>query len=348
MEKRRLLITGGAGFIGVNAARHFLKKGWSVTLLDNFSRKGTDINEKNLLKEFPNVRVVRADVCTDQDALNGAVAANDAVLHLAAQVAVTTSIADPRNDMVQNIVGTFNVLEAVRTSDNKPPIIYSSTNKVYGALEGYPVREALTRYEFVDDTYRAYGVPESQTLDFHSPYGCSKGAADQYVIDYGRIYGLKTLVFRQSCIYGLHQFGVEDQGWIAWFTIAAMRGKPLTIYGSGFQVRDGLFVDDLARLYELGFENIDVLPHRAYNVGGGPSNTISLLELLEHLKKEFGYNPDVSHADIRAGDQPIFVADIRALARDLKWKPEVGIKAGIGRMHEWIADNKDVIAGVIS
>ncbi len=347
MEKRRLLITGGAGFIGVNAARHFLGKGWDVTLLDNFSRKGTDINVKNLHREFPDVPVIRADICTDQKQLDNAVAKSDAVLHLAAQVAVTTSITDPRNDMRQNILGTFNVLEAIRASENQPPLIYSSTNKVYGALEEYAVREATSRFEFVDDTYRSFGVPEKQTLDFHSPYGCSKGAADQYVIDYGRIYGLRTLSLRQSCIYGQHQFGVEDQGWIAWFTIAAMRGKPLTIYGSGFQVRDGLFVDDLSRLYELAFEKIDTLPQRAYNVGGGAGNTISLLELLELLKKKYGYNPDVAHSDIRAGDQPIFVADIRALAKDLNWKPEMGIKDGIGKMHEWLHDNREVIAGVL-
>lgn len=227
---QRLLITGGAGFIGVNSARYFSRQGWKVAILDNFSRKGSDVNADMLLKDVPDITVIRADVTRDTDAIATAVSESDAVLHLAAQVAVTTSVVEPRNDMEQNILGTFNVLEAIRQSANKPALVYSSTNKVYGALEAYPVRDAGKRYEFEDPAYRTHGVPESQQLDFHSPYGCSKGAADQYVIDYDRIYGLRTLSLRQSCVYGTNQFGVEDQGWLAWFTIAAMQGRPITIY----------------------------------------------------------------------------------------------------------------------
>ena len=336
---KKLLITGGAGFIGINSARHFLARGFDVTLFDNFSRKGTDINVANLQNQEPKVAVVRGDIRTDQALLDAEIAKADAVLHLAAQVAVTTSITDPRRDFEDNILGTFNVLEAIRKSAGKPPIIFSSTNKVYGALEHHPVREEETRYSFEDEALRTHGVGESEKLDFHSPYGCSKGAADQYVIDYARIYGLKSLVFRQSCVYGEQQFGVEDQGWVAWFTIAAMLDKPLTLYGSGKQVRDILFMDDLAKLYELGFEKINTLSPRAYNVGGGPLHTLSLLELLSHLNKSYGLAPNISHAEIRAGDQPIFVADIRALEKDLGWKPAVTPPQGIGNMRAWLTAN---------
>jgi len=189
-------------------------------------------------------------------------------------------------------------------------------------------------------------VPESQPLDFHSPYGCSKGAADQYVLDYARIYGLKTLVLRQSCIYGKNQFGVEDQGWLAWFAIAAMLGKPLTLYGNGKQVRDALYVEDVCKLYELGFMHIERLSGKAYNVGGGPNNTLSLLELISYLSSRFGYSIKPSYAPIRAGDQPVFVADIRALERDLGWKPAVSLEQGIDAMHEWLLNHKDAVLAV--
>ncbi len=348
MQSGRLLVIGGAGFIGVNTARHFLKNGWQVTIFDNFSRKGTEITADLLSKDFPDVRVVRGDICRDLQLLGDEVGRHDAVIHLAAQVAVTTSIADPRNDIEQNILGTFNVLEAIRLSSNKPALIYTSTNKVYGSLEDLTVRETLMRYEFDDEEARTYGISEKRQLDFHSPYGCSKGAADQYVIDYARIYGLKTIVFRQSCIYGENQFGVEDQGWLAWFAIAAMLGKPLTLYGSGKQVRDALFVDDVARLYAMALARPEVLTGRAYNVGGGPQHTLSLLELLYHLQKHFGYTSNPKHAAIRAGDQPVFVADIRALERDLGWKPLVGLTEGISRMHTWLITNKEAVTRVFN
>jgi CDP-paratose 2-epimerase len=348
MQAKTLLITGGAGFIGVNSARHFLRRGWGVTVFDNFSRKGTDITVEMLKKDHPEVRVIKGDVCTDFALLCQSVSTHDAVLHLSGQVAVTTSIENPRNDIEQNMLGTFNVLEAIRLSPNKPPIIYSSTNKVYGALESHPVQEKLMRYEFADSEYRTYGVPESHPLDFHSPYGCSKGAADQYVIDYARIYGLRTLVFRQSCVYGTNQFGVEDQGWLAWFTIAAMLNKPLTLYGTGKQVRDALFVEDLTRLYELAFAQIEKLSGRAYNVGGGPNNTLSLLELIHHLQSNFGYTIKPANAPTRAGDQPVFVADVRALEKDLGWKPTTGLEQGIKAMHEWLRSNKESVIKVFT
>lgn len=346
---KRILITGGAGFIGINASRHFLKKEYDLTIFDNFSRKGTDINVANLEKEFPGgFKVVKGDVRYDRDLLEREVSEHDVVLHLAAQVAVTTSVIDPRTDFEINALGTFNVLEAVRLSRNKPFVIYTSTNKVFGSLEGLPVREDDKRFRFISDEHHEHGVSEVYPLDFHSPYGVSKGVADQYTIDYSRIYGLKTVVFRQSCIYGTNQFGVEDQGWLAWFTIAAMTGRPITIYGTGKQIRDALFIDDVVKLYELAIDNQDIVNGKAYNVGGGPSNTISLIELLDHLDKKLDYQPTLNYADVRPGDQPVFVADIRRAKKDLGWEPLVGVDEGIDQMHKWLKDNKDDVTRVFN
>ncbi len=345
--KKHILIIGGAGFIGINAARYFLKKGNSVTILDNFSRRGTEINVAALEKDFPKgFAVVRGDIRYDRDILEHEVGKHDVVLHLAAQVAVTTSVVNPREDFEINALGTFNVLEAVRISDNKPFVLYTSTNKVFGALEEEGVIEEAKRYRFENKALHEFGVPETQNLDFHSPYGVSKGVADQYTIDYSRIYGLKTVVFRQSCIYGTNQFGVEDQGWLAWFTIAAILGKPITIYGTGKQVRDVLFVEDVIRLYELAIENQDIVNGKAYNVGGSPANTISLVEFFEHIDSEFGLKPTLKKGDTRPGDQPIFVADIRRAEKDLGWKPEYDVTRGIAAMHAWMKDNKDDIVKV--
>ncbi|HEY0964179.1 MAG TPA: NAD-dependent epimerase/dehydratase family protein [Candidatus Paceibacterota bacterium] len=346
--KRNILIIGGAGFIGINAARRFYQAGWNVTLLDNFSRKGTEVNVAVLHTECPDVAVTKADIVTDFDTLKAAVEGKDAVLHLAAQVAVTTSVVDPRNDLEQNILGTFNVLEAIRLSDSKPSLIFSSTNKVYGGLEEHAVEEFEKRYEFTSSELRSYGVPESQPLDFHSPYGCSKGAADQYVHDYARIYGLKTVVLRQSCVYGEHQFGVEDQGWVAWFSIAALFDKDLTIYGTGKQIRDLLYVGDLTELYEILFEKMDTVSGNAYNVGGGPGNTLSLIELIELMRTNLGYTKEPAHAAIRAGDQPIFVADVRSLQKDTGWKPTTSVTEGVGKLHTWIKENESAIRSVLS
>lgn len=346
---QRILITGGAGFIGINTARHFLKKGWTVTIFDNFSRKGTEINVALLEEEFPaGFRVVRSDVRYDKDVLEREVSDHDVVAHLAAQVAVTTSVTDPRTDFEINALGTFNVLEAVRLSPNKPFVLYSSTNKVYGSLESLSVIEEEKRYRFASDTHHTFGVPETHSLDFHSPYGVSKGVADQYTIDYSRIYGLKTVVFRQSCIYGTDQFGVEDQGWLAWFTIASMLGKTITIYGNGKQVRDVLFVDDLVRLYELAITHQDVANGKAYNVGGSPANTLSLKEFFEHIDSEFGYRPTLVPGDVRPGDQPLFVADIRRAKADLGWSPTIDPKTGLELMHNWMKKNRQHVDRVFN
>lgn len=341
-KSKNLLITGGAGFIGINTARHFLGKGWEVTLFDNFSRKGTDINIKNLKRErMAGWRVVRGDVVKNVALLEKEVAKADAVIHLAAQVAVTTSIDAPREDLFTNIIGTFNVLEAVRQSKKKPALIYSSTNKVYGALPHYAVEQKGKRFRFKNKGVETYGIGEMEQLDFHSPYGCSKGAADQYVIDYGRIYGLDTVVLRQSCIYGEHQFGVEDQGWVAWFTIAAIHGKPITLYGTGQQVRDLLYIGDLVELYDKALSHMKKIKGRAYNVGGGPGNTLSLLELLAHLERELGISIPYSHASVRAGDQPIFVADTRLITEKVGWTSSTDFAEGFSRMRAWMEENKD-------
>ncbi|MBI2410227.1 GDP-mannose 4,6-dehydratase [Candidatus Kaiserbacteria bacterium] len=350
--RKTILITGGAGFIGVNASHYFLKKGANVTIFDNFSRKGTETNVKLLKKEVRGapgaLRVVRGDVVKDLKALDREAARADVVIHLAAQVAVTTSIADPRVDFETNMIGTFNVLEAIRLSKKKPILLYSSTNKVYGSLPHLPVKDAKTRHLFVSKRHATYGVPEHEQLDFHSPYGCSKGAADQYVIDYSRIYGLRTVVFRQSCIYGPHQFGVEDQGWVAWFTIAVLLDKPITLYGSGKQVRDILSVEDLIRLYDLAIRKIHKVSGQAYNVGGGPKNTISLIELLAHLEGEMGKQINPRRAEERAGDQPIFVADVRRLKNELGWEPRTNIADGWRNMYAWISAHREAIHAVLS
>lgn len=344
MQKKRILITGGAGFIGVNAARYFVKKGWHVIVFDNFSRRGTDINIRELKKDCPQyLTVVKGDIVKDMPLLVKEVAKADAVLHLAAQVAVTSSIEDPKHDFTTNAIGTHNVLEAVRESKKKPPLVYSSTNKVYGSLPHLPVEAKKDRYVFKNKKIERHGVSEFEPLDFHSPYGCSKGSADQYVLDYARIYGLKTVVFRQSCIYGEHQFGVEDQGWVAWFTIAVMRKKPITIYGNGKQVRDVLYVGDLVQLYERAFKNIKKVSGKAFNIGGSPENTLSLIECLRHLEGAFGIKIPLKFSSVRAGDQPIFVADTRKAHAELGWKPTTPFSVGFTRMFSWMKDHEDEI-----
>jgi CDP-paratose 2-epimerase len=341
MHNKTVLITGGAGFIGVNAAGYFADNGWDVVVFDNFSRKGTEVNRQWLEEQYPNaVRIVTGDVRTDGELLREEMENVDAVLHLAAQVAVTTSIKDPGRDFEDNAIGTFKVLEAVRSSRRKPFFIYASTNKVYGALEHVPVIEEETRYTLSD---RECGVSEQEQLDFHSPYGCSKGVADQYVRDYARIYGLRTVVLRQSCIYGRHQFGVEDQGWVAWFAIAAALGKPVTFYGNGKQVRDLLFVDDLVQLYALLTEKQEIVSGKIYNVGGGPDNTLSLQEILPLIKEHLGVELNPNQESIRKGDQPVFISDVRKIGHDVGWKPHTSVSDGFEKMVNWIKENKEVI-----
>ena len=332
-----MLITGGAGFIGVNAARYFADKGWRITVLDNLSRRGTEDNLR-WLQDQADIRFERVDI-RDQAALEAAVksARPDVLLHLAAQVAVTTSVTDPREDFEINALGTFNVLEAVRQHSPESFVINASTNKVYGKMEEVGTVERNGRYEYRD---LPSGVAETQQLDFHSPYGCSKGAADQYTIDYARIYGIQSVTFRQSCIYGTRQFGIEDQGWVAWFTIAAVLGKQITIYGDGKQIRDVLHVDDLVRAYEAAIDHREAASGQAFNIGGGPANTLSLRELLAYLEQMLGIEIPLQWADWRPGDQPVFVCDLSKARERLGWQPQIAVQDGVGQLIHWVKDNE--------
>jgi CDP-paratose 2-epimerase len=339
----RYLITGGAGFIGVNAAAHAARLGHSVTALDNLSRQGTQENLAWLRSEFPAVRAVFADIRRDQQALDAEAAQAEVILHLASQVAVTTSVTDPRTDFEINALGTFNVLEAARRSPRPPMVIYSSTNKVYGGMEDVAIVEDGNRYRYAA---LPQGAGEERPLDFHSPYGCSKGAADQYVRDYSRIYGLRTVVFRQSCIYGPHQFGVEDQGWVAWFVLRGLLCRPVTIYGDGKQVRDVLYVGDLIAAFDAAVARIDRVAGRVYNIGGGPQNTLSLLELVELIREMEGRPLEHSFGDWRPGDQRVYISDIRKAAEELGWSPQVPPERGVRMLRDWMAAHREVIERV--
>lgn len=337
----RILITGGAGFIGCNLAHRLLGRGHHVTIFDNLSRPRTPHNlawlEAGAAAAPGELAFTHADV-RDAAALAAAAADVDAIYHLASQVAVTTSVHDPRNDFEINALGTFNALEAARLSPRRPALLYASTNKVYGGMEDLAIVEEATRYRYRD---LPLGVPETQPLDFHSPYGCSKGAGDQYVRDYHRIYGLPTVVFRQSAIYGPRQFGVEDQGWAAHFVIATQVGRPISIYGDGKQVRDMLYVDDLIDLYELALERLDVAAGKIYNVGGGHANTLSVWAEFQPLLARLAGRPVAPghFGDWRPGDQSVCVLDISKVERELGWRPRVGVEEGMGRLWAWVAAN---------
>lgn len=336
--KDSYLITGGAGFIGTNLAKHYLSHNRRVTIFDNFSRFGSEDNARWLKLHYGDrLTLVRGDVRWPGEELSRAVEGAEVVFHLAAQVAVTTSVIDPFEDFEINARGTFNVLEAVRKSSSRPTLLYSSTNKVYGKMDDLDVVERGGRYVYsnLDE-----GVPVTRPLDFYSPYGCSKGCGDQYVIDYGRIYDLKTIVFRQSCIYGPHQFGIEDQGWVAWFAIRALQNLPVTIYGDGKQVRDVLFVDDLIAAYDAAVENISRTNSQAYNIGGGPQNTLSLLELVAMLNQTVGYSLEYSFADWRPGDQLVFVSDISKAKAHFGWEPHFNVGKGLTKLVAWLKQNE--------
>ena len=335
----KILITGGCGFIGSNLAAHYLDKGWHVVVYDNFSRLGAESNAAWLADQSDGrLNFVIGDI-RDFDSLNKAVPGADVVAHLAAQVAVTHSVTDPREDFEINAVGGFNLLEAVRRYGADPVILYASTNKVYGELEAADVVEQEKRYAF--DEYE-HGISEELPIDLHSPYGCSKGALDLYMLDYARIYGMKTVVFRQSCIYGPRQFGVEDQGWVAHFVISALLGRQITIFGDGKQVRDILHVRDLITAFEAAVENIEVSQGQAYNLGGGPRNTLSLLELIDKLQDKMGQPLSVSFDDWRPGDQKVYVSDIRKAKDDLGWEPLVGVGVGLSDLRQWVSANSEL------
>jgi CDP-paratose 2-epimerase len=263
------------------------------------------------------------------------------LLHLAAQVAVTTSYTDPREDFEINALGSFNVMEAIRLHSPECFVVYASTNKVYGGMESVAVQLGDHGYAFRD---LPLGVPETQPLDFHSPYGCSKGVADQYTIDYARIYDLRTCAFRQSCIYGQRQFGIEDQGWVAWFSIASLLDRPITLYGDGWQTRDVLNVKDLARAYEAAWENQAKISGQAFNIGGGPTNTLCLRDLLSFLEDELKISINPLSGASRPGDQPVFVCDIRKAQAHLGWSPQIGVSDGVRDLIRWVRDNRDLFS----
>jgi len=340
-----ILITGGCGFIGTNAANYYLKKGYKVISLDNLSRAGSQQNLAWLKKTGRNFVFVKADIRNNKKILEIFKKHKpNLILHLAAQTTMVTSVTNPREDFEINAIGTFNVLEAMRLGSPKASLIYSSTNKVMGALTDIPVREKEKRYVFKN----IKAVSEKFPLDFHGPYGCSKGCGDQYTIDYARIFGLNTVVFRQSGIYGPHQFGIEEQGWLAWFCNALLFNKPVTIFGNGKQVRDVLYVDDLIRAYDSVLKNIKKTRGKAYTIGGGQKFSLSIWELFDILEKLSGKKFNYSFDTWRPGDQKIYISDLTSAKKDFGWSPKISPKEGLKRLYNWIAQNKNLIkkAGV--
>src|ERR1051326_6599426 len=348
-KAKPILITGGAGFIGSNIAHRLLSAGHRVRLLDNLSRSGVEFNLRWLIETHGDLVDIEVPDVRNLSIVKQAVRAASQIFHFAAQVAVTSSLVDPIEDFEVNARGTLNLLEAVRATDNPPPLVFTSTNKVYGNLGDLQFTNGSTRYAPVDPLIRGSGISEDRRLDFHSPYGCSKGAADQYVIDYARTYRIPALVFRMSCIYGPHQYGNEDQGWVAHFLIRAITGQPITIYGDGKQVRDILFIDDLVDAFLLAQQHMQRLAGSAYNIGGGPANTISLLELLDLIADLHGGEVAIRFENWRAADQRYYVANTNRFAALTSWKPKVDVREGVRRLYDWlIPSNQHFIAAPVA
>ncbi len=346
MSKRgTVLVTGGAGFIGSHAAEIMAREGHPVRVLDNLSRakllKKDDRNARfnwDHLATLPGVELLEGDV-RDPDTVREAAKGVEVIIHAAAQTAVTTSVTDPRADFENNVFGAFNILEAARDQKNKPAVVFCSTNKVYGEnVNAVPLEEGDSRWKFAGE--HAKGISERFSVDLceHTPYGCSKLTGDLYMQDYAHLYGIKTGVFRMSCIYGTRQFGMEDQGWVAWFTIAAMTGQPITVFGDGKQVRDLLWVEDLVGAYRafLGSDH----SHGVFNMGGGPDKTLSLLELLEMLRSRVDGELKVSFGDWRPSDQKVYVSDITKAQRELGWAPKVTPSEGVTKLIDWVQENR--------
>ncbi|HEX8303157.1 NAD-dependent epimerase/dehydratase family protein [Sphingomonas sp.] len=339
---RPILITGGAGFIGSNLADRLASEGHEVLVYDALTRPGVERNLGWLKSRHgARIRSVVADI-RDGALLAEAARGAKAVFHLAAQVAVTTSLHEPREDFEINVAGTLNLLEAARRSETPPPVIFASTNKVYGDLADLDFSLTDNGYQPVNAALRAHGIGEHRPLDFHTPYGCSKGAADQYVLDYARSFGVPTAVLRMSCIYGQRQMGTEDQGWVAHFLIQALEGKPITLYGDGHQVRDILDVRNAVEAYVAAWQRIDRISGRAFNLGGGPANAVSLNTLLGHIADITGKRPEVHFAEWRAGDQRYFVADARAGRMALGLDVQVPWRAGVGALARWLAAERQL------
>jgi CDP-paratose 2-epimerase len=343
-KSKPILITGGAGFVGSNLAHRLLSAGHKVRLLDNLSRAGVERNLRWLIETHGDLVDIEVPDLRNLSIVKHAIRDASQVFHFAAQVAVTSSLVDPIQDFEINARGTLNILEAIRAAQNPPPLVFTSTNKVYGNLVDLEFIKEGTRYAPKDLSIRERGIGENRPLDFHSPYGCSKGAADQYVVDYARTYGIPALVFRMSCIYGPHQYGNEDQGWVAHFVIRSLAGKPITIYGDGMQVRDILFVEDLVDAFLLAQRHMEKLAGNAFNIGGGSANSISLLELLDLLAELHGGDLSVRFEDWRAADQRYYVADTSKFSGLTGWQPRVGVHEGVRRLYEWIKTGADQFA----
>ncbi len=335
-----VLITGGAGFIGTNLAVHLLERGERVRIFDSYARAGSEHNAQWLRERYSrNLEIVQGDV-RDRKAVCAAMVDVGHIYHFAAQVAVTSSLVDPQLDFDVNARGTLNVLESARECASPPSLIFASTNKVYGILPDVEVHAEGRRYVPADPELRAQGVSEQRRLDFHSPYGCSKGAAEQYVLDYSRSFGLRTAVFRMSCIYGPHQHGNEDQGWVAHFMRRAIAGDAVTIYGDGLQVRDTLFIDDLVSAFEAARRHIDRLQGGAFNIGGGVANTLSLLELSDRLEGMLDEPLTMSFGEWRTGDQRYYVSNIARFSAATGWRPRVNVATGLAALHRWLEQSR--------
>ncbi|WP_458759591.1 NAD-dependent epimerase/dehydratase family protein [Afipia sp. TerB] len=334
---KSILVTGGCGFIGCNLADRLAQRGERVLVLDNLARPGVRENAQWLKSRYGSqIEIMVADIREPIPVID-AVRESRAVLHLAAQVAVTDSMTDPAGDFEINARGTLNVLEAVRLHNPSAPLLFASTNKVYGRLiDDSQITRSGQRYVPTGESPPADGISENAPLDFYSPYGCSKGTADQYVRDYARVFGLQTVVMRMSCIYGPRQFGTEDQGWIAHFLLSAIGGNPLTIYGDGYQVRDALHVSDAVDAWLAALDHISLVRGRVFNLGGGLGNSISLLELIDHITELTGHKVTYSFTDWRPGDQPWYVTDTRALLMALGWQPKVPVHEGLRSLHQWL------------
>lgn len=338
----KLLITGGCGFLGSNLAADAIARGDEVVVFDNLYRNGS---RDNLLwlQGLGHFQFQHGDIRNQNDVTRIVSKFRpDSIFHLAGQVAMTTSISDPRMDFEVNVMGTHNLLEAVRLNSKDSIVVYSSTNKVYGDLEQFTYKETESRYQCVE---RPNGFDESTQLEFHSPYGCSKGAADQYMLDYARIFGLKTVVFRHSSMYGGRQFATYDQGWVGWFcqkAIETSQGKlkeAFTISGNGKQVRDVLHAEDMKRLYMAAVNNVDKAKGQAFNIGGAIDNSLSLLELFALLDELLNTNMTYTKLPVRESDQRVFVADIQKAKNLLSWTPQVSAQEGVTKMVDWLKNH---------
>lgn len=337
MKKKRICVIGGAGFIGSHLARKYFSEKNDVIIIDDLSRKLTKYNLKFIDKK---IKFIKLDISKKKNfnILKKIFKNIDIIFHCAAQVAVTTSLVDPLRDFEINMIGSMNVLEAVRNSNPKAIIFFSSTNKVYGDLENIQLKEYVKNYEFT----KIRGINENYPLDFHTPYGCSKGAADQYFLDYARYYGIRTVVFRKSCVYGTHQYGVEDQGWLSWFAIAGMIGKKITVYGNGKQVRDVLYIDDLINAYQLAENKIHLTAGHVFNIGGGYDNRISVINAIDKISRQTNRQVKIRYEKVREGDQKIYISDNTKAEKYFGWKPKVNIDTGFLNMVNWIRKNKSI------